>query len=185
MPIFEKETFRFRQYEVQSIGGLCCGISLALLTELAENHHDQNLRFSATNAFHYAREFSKMIKVSKNMIMSQTLPGFTAFRQRIFNLQTRNESKKFNEVKNKSVRGAVLLKLSVGPVEPRQNAGSAFKTWDWDYAQNHMGLAVFEGNGDVFVFDPNCGGVLVNWQSDAYLPTPVEVVDSVLLRMYR
>jgi len=142
MPIFEKDNFRFRQYEVQSIGGLCCGISLALLTDLAENQHEQNLRLSTTRSFYYARDFSKMIRVSKNIIMNQTLPGFTTFRQRIFNLQKSNETKKFNEIKDKSVRGAVLLTLSVGSVEPRQNAGSVFNTWDWDYAQNHMGLAV-------------------------------------------
>lgn len=37
----------------------------------------------------------------------------------------------------------------------------------------------------VFVFDPNCGGALVNWVADVYLPTPVKLVDSILLRMYR
>ncbi|HAM3041061.1 TPA: hypothetical protein IBI59_004988 [Escherichia coli] len=185
MPIFEKNNFRFRQSEVQSRGGLCCGISLALLTDLAEMHHEQNLILSATRSFYRAKEYSEMIKASRNILMNHTLPSFTAFRQRIINLQLSNETKNFNKINDKYIRGAVLLKLSVGSVENRKNAGTAFNTSNWDYAQNHMGLAVFDGNGDVFVFDPNCGGALVNWVADVYLPTPVKLVDSILLRMYR
>ena len=185
MPILERDKFRFRQYEVQSRGGLCCGINLALLTDLAEAHDEQNLKLSATRAFYHAKDYSKMIKVSRNILTSHTLPGFTAFRQRILDLQIRNENKKFNDINQKSLVGAVLLMLSVGSVEGRQNAGSAYNTSSWNYAQNHMGLAVFESNGDVFVFDPNCGGVLVNWLADNYLSTPAKLVDSVLLRMYR
>lgn len=185
MPIFEKNNFRFRQYEVQSRGGLCCGISLALLADLAECQQDKNLKLSATRSFHRSRDFSLMLKTSRNILMNYTLPGFTAFRQRILNLQTRNGAKKFNEIDEKGISGAVLLKLSVGAVDDRKNAGSAYRTRSWDYVQNHMGLAIFEGNGDVFIFDPNCGGALVHWQADTYLPTPAKLVDSVLLRMYR
>ncbi|BDI39280.1 hypothetical protein DEN86_24220 [Escherichia coli] len=90
-----------------------------------------------------------MIKASRNILMNHTLLGFTAFRQRIINLQLSNETKNFNKINDKYIRGAVLLKLSVGSVENRKNAGTAFNTSNWDYAQNHMGLAVFEGNGGV------------------------------------
>jgi len=60
MPIFERDNFRFRQYEVQSRGGLCCGISIALLTDLAEVHHEQNLILSATRSFYRAKEYSRL-----------------------------------------------------------------------------------------------------------------------------
>ncbi|MFX2611385.1 hypothetical protein [Enterobacter mori] len=185
MPVIEINNFRFRQYEVQSSGGFCCGISLALLTHLVESQNGKTLDILSINAFYDAKEFLKMTHVSRNILHNTTMPGFSSFRNRIFELQRRNGARHFSPITIPGFWGAALLKLSVGPVDGRSIAGSAWNSNDRDYARNHMGMAVLERSGKFFIFDPNCGGALVHWQSDPFLPTPVELIDAVLFRMYR
>jgi hypothetical protein len=51
MSIIEIDNFRFRQYEVQSRGGICCGISIAMLAYLVEQQCSKSLNISAVKEF--------------------------------------------------------------------------------------------------------------------------------------
>lgn len=184
MSIQELRSFRCRQFELQTQGGFCCGISVALATHLLECGEGFSHPLSPLQVFDYVQEYMGAVRVSGNILEDTITPGFQHFRQRIFNLQSRHRIIK-NPMKP-FVRGCgvVLLALSVAKTRGRGNNCAYLKSPDY-YPKNHMGIAFYGTGDEIFIFDPNTGGMIIRWNEDSITPTVIHALDCALLRMYK
>lgn len=81
--------------------------------------------------------------------------------------------------------GVALLRLVVR--EPADSSyGSDFQSWhSWGDNSTHAGVAVWTPNDRIFLFDPNCGGILFKWKGHSEASSFPEVVDLALEYMYQ
>ena len=182
MSIQELNRFRSRQYELQTQGGFCCGLSIALMVHLLECDKSLSRPMSPAQAFKHVHEYMGAVRVSGNILEDTTTPGFEIFRKRIFHLQSQYTRSILPKKPYVQGCGVVLLALSVGDTYKRKD-NCAFLNRNI-YPMNHMGIA-FYGNGDeIFIFDPNAGGLIIRWNEDSFTPTAIHAVDCALQRMY-
>lgn len=50
---------------------------------------------------------------------------------------------------------------------------------------NHMGIAFYGTGDEIFIFDPNTGGMIIRWNEDVFTPTVIHAVDNGLQKMYK
>jgi len=183
MSIQELNRFRCRQYELQTQGGFCCGLSIALMVHLLECGEGFSRPLTPGQAFDYVQEYMGAVRISGNILEGTTPPGFQTFRQRIFHLQskyTRNNLPYKPFVKG---CGLVLLALSIDEVRKRTNGCALLNRHG--HPLNHMGMALYGTGDEIFIFDPNAGGLIIRWNEDSHTPTVFHAVDCALQRMYK
>lgn len=199
MPFFIIDSYAFNQDHVLSGGGICAGISLSLLTHLIECQSSQDYRISANTAYHDSITYTKMLLASvyrrplskernpaaKERSTRAITPGFSPLRKRIMAMQVNSENLVYPLVNFSDIDGGVLLGLSAGPTQVRSVPGCAYLSKKRCYETNHSGIAVLNPTGRVFVFDPNCGGLLAHWKPDTVLTSPEKLIDQLLLHLYR
>lgn len=184
MSIQELNRFRCRQYELQTQGGFCCGLSIALMVHLIECAEGSSLPLSPLQAFNYVQEYMGAVRASGNILDNTTTTGFQTFRQRIFHLQSQYTRSKLPEKPFVRGCGVVLLALSVAGTRGRGNNCAYLKSSSY-YPMNHMGIAFYGTGDEIFIFDPNAGGLIIRWNEDSFTPTAIHAVDCALQRMYK
>lgn len=183
MSIQALNRFRCRQYELQTQGGFCCGLSIALAVHLTECAEGLSLPLTPLQAYKYIKEYMAAVRMSGNILEDTTTPGFQTFRQRIFNLHSRYTCTIFPEKPFVKGCGVVLLVLSVGDTCKRTDNCAFLK--NSFYPMNHEGIAFYGTGDEIFIFDPNAGGMIIRWNEDCFTPTAIHAVDCALQKMYK
>ncbi|MBN9122856.1 MAG: hypothetical protein J0I06_27580 [Planctomycetes bacterium] len=189
MPIFVNMRFRFSQYFVQGDGGWCGGISHALITHLYENL-DNNLTYiSPLKAATQAQDYVSLLNGTYSRITGRAASWAGPIRNPIRQLQTPFNFGGGGHTQGGyeyafDTPGTAFLRLIVRE-PPDNNYGSDFQSWySMGGGSNHAGVAVWTPAGEVFLFDPNCGGLLLNWQPCPIAASFPVVVDRALEDMY-
>lgn len=183
MYILQKKSFKFSQYKIQNSGGWCYGISAAIITHLRENIDGT---ISPGQAFDYAEIYSKMLSASYNKDMGSVTPGFYNLRKSIFSIQNELDNPfdtPGSYVYNLNRHGLFLLLVRVDSLphsygDSIQGRFSFLGQWP-----NHAGVIVMSP-GEVFIFDPNCGGVLFSIGGDNHSENMAVIIDMMLEQMY-
>lgn len=183
MNIIQKKSFPFSQYRIQNDGGWCYGISAAIITHLHENIHGAIL---PNEAYGHAESYVRMLNASYNKVMCSVTPGFHSLRKSILSIQ--NElNNPFNTprryIYSFNGYGVCLLLVSVDGFH--HNYGETFQGRFSFFGQspNHAGVIVW-APFEVFIFDPNCGGVLFSWAGDNGSENMPFIIDMMLEQMY-
>jgi hypothetical protein len=186
MSIAVESEFRFSQYFMQDDGGWCAGISIAVITHLHENAVGGAV--NPMNACMETKDYVGFLRGSYDKITGRTAPGMRPFRNAIRQLQRPFDGPFEGKPDGTylyefGAQGIGLLRLRV--LEPADGAyGSDFLSWYSTDSSNHAGVAVWTPAGRVFLFDPNCGGLLFRWAlSDQVGSFPV-AVDMALRHLY-
>jgi hypothetical protein len=190
MPVHAKSQFRFSQYYVQDDGGWCAGISLALITHLYENLPDGVAYVMPAKAFVEAQQYVTLLKGTYNKITGRAEPWAQSFRQPIRNLQRPFDVGSSGSLPGASYEytfatpGTAFLNLVVQ--QPRDtNYGNQFQSWySLGGGSNHAGVAVWTPAREIFIFDPNCGGMLCSWQPCHEVDSVPTAIDKALELMY-
>ena len=74
MSIQELNRFRSRQYELQTQGGFCCGLSIALMVHLLECGEGFSRPLTPGQAFDYVQEYMGAVRISGNILEGTTPP---------------------------------------------------------------------------------------------------------------
>lgn len=180
--------FKFSQYRWQNDGGWCSGISWAILIHLYENDPTfSNLQ----DCYNQTEQYVSMLK-TYNKITGSTIPGMTGIRNSIHALQypynfnflgagRATGTYEYNFI----TAGSAMLNLRI--TEPcDHNDGNYFQSM-FDFISspgNHTGVAVWDNNRNMFLFDPNCGGALISWNQQDVDNYP-EAIDWGLRYLYR
>jgi hypothetical protein len=182
MPIAVNSKFRFSQYFIQDDGGWCGGISHAIITHLHENLGVGQLHVDPIAACAQTQEYVTLLTGTYNKATGTAPAWADPIRrpvrqlQRAFNIGGVGKPPGTFEY-TFDQPGTALLSLAVR--EPAATSyGDAFLgSWSWDDVSNHAGVAVWDTNGCIFLFDPNCGGIMVHWTQCNVVPTFPTAVD--------
>ncbi|RDA61890.1 hypothetical protein DVH07_18240 [Hafnia paralvei] len=183
MKIIQKKSFKFSQYRIQNSGGWCYGISAAIITHLRENIDGV---ISPEQAFNYVEIYSKMLTASYNKVMSSVTHGFYKLRKNILSIQNELNSPFHTPgsyVYNFNKCGIFLLLVNVDNLP--HSFGENFQGRFSFFGQraNHAGVIIFAPD-EIFIFDPNCGGVLFSWAGDNHSENMPVIIDMMLEQMY-
>ncbi len=183
MKIIQKKSFRFSQYRIQNSGGWCYGISAAIITHLQENINDV---ISPNQAYNYSEVYSKVLSASYNKVMKTVTPGFHELRRSISSIQ--NElSSQFSSpgryVYNLKRRETCLLLVKVDSLPHSYGENFQGRFSFFGPIANHAGVIVLAPE-EIFIFDPNCGGVLFSWSVDNPSESMPVIIDMMLEQMY-
>lgn len=183
MNITQRKSFTFSQYRIQNSGGWCYGISAAIITHLHENIHGI---ISPHEAYCFTQSYVGILNASYDQLMSCVAPGFHEFRNNIELIQCELNSP-FNApgryVYNFNRRGVYLLLVNVN--SSHHGYGEIFQGRFSVFGQsaNHAGVIVLAPS-EIFIFDPNCGGVLFSWTGDNNSENMPFIIDMMLEQMY-
>ncbi|OKV08673.1 hypothetical protein [Escherichia coli] len=183
MKIIQKKSFKFSQYRIQNSGGGCYGISAAIITHLRENIDGV---IHPSQAYSYSEVYSKVLNASYNKVMNSVTPGFYELRRSILSIQNELNSP-FNTtgsyVYNFNRCGICLLLVKVDnlPYGYGENFQGRFSFFG--QSANHAGVIIWAPD-EIFIFDPNCGGVLFAWNGDNYSESMPVIIDMMLEQMY-
>lgn len=175
--------FRFNQFYLQNDGGWCAGISVALIAHLTANVEGNGGQIRPVNAFVEARDFISLLRFSYNKITGQVTPGFGQLRSAVGVMQRPFDGPAFlSEGRPRgtyeydfNAPGIAFLNLNVID-RSDTNFGDHFDSrFSWGGDTNHAGVAVWASNRDLFVFDPNGGGVLMSNVGNDALPVLIDV----------
>ncbi|MBU9831746.1 hypothetical protein AB6869_22250 [Rahnella rivi] len=183
MSVQEFNRFRCRQSELQTQGGFCCGLSVALVSHILDCADGADTSLTPRQVFDYAEEYLSAVRASGNILDNTVPPGFQDFRQRIFHLQSQYSRCILPEKPFVRGCGLVLLVLSVGEINKRRDNCAYLKRST--YPMNHMGIAFYGTGDEIFIFDPNTGGMIIRWNEDVFTPTVIHAVDNGLQKMYK
>lgn len=175
MPIRVNSKFRFSQYYVQDDGGWCGGISHAIITHLYENL-GAGLHVDPVGACGQTQQYVSLLQGTFNKITGQAASWASPIRRSVRTLQRAFDlggvgkppgtyEYSFNQA------GTALLSLVVREPASSDYGSDFLGSWSMDSVTNHAGVAIWDTNGCIFLFDPNCGGIMVHW-------TPCSVVTS-------
>lgn len=183
MNIIQKRSFRFSQYALQNNGGWCYGISTAILTHLHENIDGV---ISPNEAYGYTETYARMLKSSYNKVISSITPGFHALRKSIFAIQN-DQNNPFKKpganVYSFDRCGSCVLLVNIN--SSNLGYGDLFQGRFSFFSEpaNHAAVIIWAPN-EIFIFDPNCGGVLFTWNGgDSSQSMPI-IIDMMLEQMY-
>lgn len=183
MNIIQKRSFLFSQYRIQNSGGWCYGISAALITHLHENIQGVILPHEA---YGHAESYARMLNASYNKITSSVTHGFHEIRKNISSIQ-KELNNPFNTpgqyIYNFNRHGVCLLLVNVD--SSPCNYGKTFQGRFSFFGQraNHAGVIIW-APFEIFIFDPNCGGVLFSWDGGNNSENMPLIIDMMLEQMY-
>ncbi len=188
MPITVNSKFRFGQYYLQDDGGWCGGISHAVITHLYENLGVGQQHVDPITACAQTQEYVSVLRGTFDKVTGQAPAWVKPIRQPISRFATAIRHRRRGPPPGTyeytfDQPGTALLGLIVR--EPADNSyGDAFippemwKFWNWGSGStNHAGVAVWSTNGSIFLFDPNCGGIMVHWTPCTQVPSFAVAVD--------
>lgn len=179
-------SFKFNQKNIQNQGGWCAGISVYLIKKLHE-------RGGASVA---PDEALKAAAIGCNVIncgflaarLGYTTGSDVVVRNWIRQKQTQVDTALFKGtvfgnryVYSHTDRGLALMTIQVSDTMLDRAHGGMFESW-LDFLSsdgNHAGVLLWTGS-QVFVFDPNCGGAIANFDGCSV----IEAVDHVLDLLY-
>lgn len=187
MPIQVVSEFRFNQFLAQDDGGWCAGISIALITHLYENLGEGLHYVTPSRAYEQAAQYIDILRASYNKITGRAQPGMQGFRAGIRDIQRPFDfgggpTLAGDYEYDFTTPGTAFLRLYVYDPAHVGGFGADFQAWySMGGGSNHAGMAVWNPAGTVFLFDPNCGGLLFRWAGYGSMPA---ALDAALADMY-
>lgn len=183
MNIIQKKSFKFSQYRIQNSGGWCYGISAAIITHIRENI---NGIISPSQAYNYIESYSKTLNASYNKAMNAVTPGFYELRRSILSIQNElcspfNTPGRYVYNFKRCETCLLLVKVDSLPHSYGENFQGRFSFFG--KIANHAGVIIWAPD-EVFIFDPNCGGVLFSWSGDNNSANIPVIIDMMLEQMY-
>lgn len=183
MKIIQKKSFKFSQYRIQNSGGWCYGISAAVITHLMENI---NGVISPNQAFNYSQFYAKTLNASYNKAMNFVTPGFNELRRSILSIQNELNSPfktPGSYIYNFRRCGICLLLVKVDNVPHRYGEFFQGRFSFFGQSANHADVIIWAPD-EIFIFDPNCGGVLFSWAGSENSESMPVIIDMMLEQMY-
>ena len=183
MNIIQKKSFKFSQYRIQNSGGWCYGISAAIITHLRENIDGV---IHPCQAYNYSEVYSKMLNTSYNKVMNSVTPGFYDLRRSILSIQdelNNQSSPPGSYVYNFNKCGICLLLVNVDSLPHSYGESFQGRLSFFGQTANHAGVIIWVPD-EIFIFDPNCGGVLFSWTGGNYSISMPVIIDMMLEQMY-
>lgn len=168
---------------------------MAIVDHFKENNSDKYSYISPSSAFMQAELYLGLLKSSYNKITGEVNPWGREVRNKTKRLQApfglsivpdffRRRLPGLYEY-NFTSPGVTFLRLVVKNKQDSKKYGSDFLfRFSPDFASNHAGLCTWMPSGEIFVFDPNCGGLLFWWGTCEKVASLPAAIDMALERLY-